>query len=144
MRSRPGFTLTELAIVLSLLGLLVPLVWRFALGLEDQRSIALWHLATADAVRTLSEELALLDRGSRRLAPDLAWDRQGCTLRLEHDPGAGAIVRNTSPECGGSQVLARGVETLLVVPGGVEVTFLLPLRPNRAERSTLFLPLEAP
>ena len=52
---RAGFTAIEMAIVVTLSSLVVPLVFLTARSWDEQRSAGLRHIAVADEVRTLGE-----------------------------------------------------------------------------------------
>lgn len=126
---RRGFTLVELAIVLSITSLLVPLLWLFVRQLETTLDLASWHLESAAAVRTVSEQL----EGDRRN-----------TCNAHYALEAGALVRSADEHCGGRVVLARGVSRFERVPGGVELTLARRLTPTLTRENAFFLPLEAP
>ena len=135
---REGFTLTELAICLSLLAILVPTMYAYALGIEDRFSVGMWHLETADQVRTVSESLHI-DQQNGALLDDMQFLQGDCIIsyRLEGD----VLVRATS--CGEDQALARGVSDLIRKPTGVELHFTRAIRASRAQHSQIFIPLEA-
>lgn len=142
--TRRGFTLVELAFCLTVAAILVPLLYALARGMEDRASIGLWHLETADGVRSFAD--ALRDDAQGGVIADGAgfeFLKGECTFRYRVD-GRSVLVRETDAGCGGSQAIARSVDSVNRVPGGVEVVFARALRPGRAERSVIFLPLEAP
>ncbi len=124
-----GFTLVELAVVLSITSLLVPLVWMFVRQLETTLVLASWHLESAAAVRTVTEQL----EGDQRNA---------CHAHYALEEGA--LVRSADERCGGHVVLARGVTRFERVRGGVELTLTRRLTPTVARDDAFFLPLEAP
>lgn len=136
---RGGFTLTELAICLSLLTVLVPLMYTYALGIEDRFRVGMWHLKTADQVRTVSESLHTDQQTSGLLDGAVAFQHRDCTIdyRLED----GVIFRADS--CGDTQALARGVTEMTRWPEGVELRFTQPIRATRAQHTKIFIPLEA-
>ena len=137
--SRRAFSLVELVIVLSVLAVVVPLVWRRMSEGEDQRALAFDHLETADEVRTVAEQVGLDGRaGERLVSSPLAFRIEGCEVSyLVED----SVLRRDGPACGGSRALARGVESLTRVPGGVDVVFALALRPDRVDLQTVFIPV---
>ncbi len=138
---RRAFTAVELAICLSILAILVPLVYAAARGVEDNHQIGLWHLKTAQEVRSLADAMRADQRQGQPVdGESLSWKLGACTVRYRLDP-VGAVLREAPSACGGSAALAAGVEALEPQPGGVEITFLRHLRPTREERSTVFIPL---
>lgn len=132
---RRGFTLVEFAIVLAVLAVLIPLAWAAVDRSEEDRAAALLALSRADSVRTLAETLDLDARAGRSVAP-LHFALPGCEVvyRTEGD----ALLREG---CGTSQVLARGVEAVLPVDGGLELTFVHTMRPGVVDRASFFLPV---
>jgi len=140
--SRRAFTLAELAICLSVAALITPIVFHFGSALQDQHAIGLWHLQSADGVRTFAEELRLDAHRPGRLADDgVGWTDGSCEIRYRVTD-ARVLVRDAPADCGGSRAIATDVQTVSHVPGGVEVTFLKRLRPDRETRATVFLPVE--
>lgn len=136
---RHGFSMVELATVLSISAVLVPIVYRLALGFEDRHALATWHLETATDVRTIAEELRL---DARRGDPDegVAWVVEGCVARYRVTDER-VLLRETEEACGGTRGLARNVEMVRRVPGGVEVGFVRALRPEQAHRTTVLIPV---
>ena len=135
---RDGFTLVELAICLSLLTILVPLMYSYALGIEDRFSLGMWHLRTADQVRTVSESLQRDQQAGTLQDGSVRFTHRGCTIdyRLTED----VLIREDS--CGGSQALARGVTALNRLPDGVALRFTQALRAERAQHTQIIIPLE--
>lgn len=136
---RAGFTLTELAICLSLLALLVPLMYSYALGIEDRFSVGMWHLETADQVRTVSESLRSDQQRGTLLDGAVRFKHSACTVdyRLVDD----ALTRADS--CGDTHALARGVTEMTREDDGVTITFTRAIRSSRAQHTQIFIPLEA-
>ncbi len=141
--SRRGFSLVELAVVLTLTAVLLPAVYVFSRTMEDRTARGLWHLEVADGVRAVAEELRR-DAHTGEILPGggLAFTVDGCEIRyqVEHT----VLVRQASDACGGDRGLATRVQTLRRVPGGLELVFVRALRADRPHRSTVFLPLETP
>ena len=135
---RRAFSLVELVIVLSILAVVVPLIWRLVSQGEDQRALALDHLETADEVRTVAAQVGLDTRAGERIGGPLAFRIDGCDVSYVVDA---TVLRRDAPTCGGSRALARGVESLTRVPSGVDVVFAFALRPNRIDRQTVFIPV---
>lgn len=137
---RHGFTATELAIVIACMTVVLPICLHLGLQVQRQHELALWHLATADAMRDLSEDLRLdARRGGTALTDAVGWDDATCPVRYRRD-ATGDVVRETPATCGGTRTVARGVESFTAVPGGVEVVFARSERPDRTHRTTMFLP----
>jgi prepilin-type N-terminal cleavage/methylation domain-containing protein len=138
---RSGFSLVELTVVLSILAIVVPLMWKMAARIEDQRALALDHLESAEEAQTVSEQLALdLRLGSRITGETLAFRRSECEVRYRVGT-EGVLIREAPAPCGGDLALARGVEVLRSVPGGVELVLALRLRADWVERTVLFFPV---
>ncbi len=139
-----GFTMIELAIVITIAAIMLPLLYGFAWHVERQLALAQWTLEAADGVRTLSEELRLDARaGKLAQGPDLSFEREGCSVRYTVDE-ARVLVRTAPDACGGTRGLVRDVGSLVVEPGGVEVTFERALRPDQVHRTSVFIPVGTP
>jgi hypothetical protein len=133
----------EMAINLSILALVLPVLYAGALALEETHAVALWHLQTADEVRTLAEALHRDARWGQPLPGDpLAWTRGGCTARYRLE--AGTLSREQEGTCEGRQALATGVAAFRAEAGGITLEKDLALRPGRTQHDRVFLPLEAP
>ena len=137
--SRRGFTLTELAICLSLLAILMPMIYTFGLQIEDRFRIGQWHLKNADTLRTVAEALQADQQGGVLAAEGVAFAFDDCEVRYTLDEGA--IVRSDS--CGVSLTLARGVAAMSREDGGVALLLEHRLRVGQAQQQTVFIPLEA-
>lgn len=136
--SRRAFTLVELAICLSLLIILTPMVYRYALDITDRLEVARWHLATADAARTVAEALQQDARRGPLASDAVQFAQDGCTVRYAVEERA--LVREDS--CAGRQTLARGVEAVSREAGGVSLRFSLPLRVSRIQQQDVFVAVE--
>jgi len=139
-----GFTLAEMAIVLSCAAILLPIVYGLGRHLEDQSELARWELGAARAARTVSEEL----RRDAALGVPVAgepgaWAMGPCKVRYRVDAES-VLIREGGPGCGADRGLARDVEALRPVPGGWELLFVRRLRPSQARRLVVFLPWGAP
>ena len=135
---RGGFTLVELAVCLTLLAILVPMVYAYALGIDDRFDVGTWHLQTADQVHTVSEALHADGRVARLMDDAVQFRHHDCVIdyRVADD----ALQRVDS--CGGTQTLARGVTGISRQPAGVEVVFTRHLRQGRSQRSAIFIATE--
>lgn len=105
---RRGFTMVELAIVLTLMAILVPLIFMlFNRGAADfQKANA--TLEAAEQLRDLSEELRLDARNGTLTATDVVFEGGACspvTYRLVDS----SVVREASASCGGTRALVRHV-----------------------------------
>ncbi|MFT5680311.1 MAG: prepilin-type N-terminal cleavage/methylation domain-containing protein [Myxococcota bacterium] len=139
-RRRSGFTLTELAICLSLLAILVPMVYAYGLGVEDRILLGAWHLQTADATRTIADSIQLDDRAGAISADAPRFAQGDCTI--DYAVADRALSRTDS--CGSTQVLARDVVALSRQPGGISVVFSRGLRADRSEQTTIFIAAGSP
>lgn len=142
--SRRAFTAVELAICLSILIVLIPLVYAGAITVEETHNLGLWHLQSADQLRTVTEELRL-DARRGTPVPDqrLSWTLDGCQVSYRVDD-RGVLLRELAEPCHGTRGLATGVTAFDRVPGGVELELTRMLRPTRREESRFFIPLETP
>jgi len=138
---RRAFTAVELAICLSILAIIVPLVYAGARAVGDTHQLGLWHLQTADEIRTIREELRADARRGLPL-PDqpLSWRLGDCTVSYQLD--GDVLLRHAPAACGGSRALAVGVEAIEPSDLGVAITFVRILRPTLEQRSTVFIPME--
>ena len=135
---RSGFTLIELALCLTLLAILVPLMYAYALGIEDRFTIGTWHRQTADRVRTVADTLEV-DGQTAQLMDDAVQFRHGnCTI--DYRVEAGGLIRADS--CGKTQTLARDVDALTREPGGVLLVFSHRLRTSRTQQTSIFIAVE--
>ncbi len=141
---RRGFTVTEMAICLSVLVVLVPVVYALATGLEEAHDVARWHMRCADELRTVAEELGHDARASLPVASaGVAFEVPGCQVRYRISEER-VLLREAGEACGGTRALARDVASLRRQAGGVELVFARRARPSLEHRSTVFIPLEAP
>ncbi len=129
MRRALGFTAVELAVCVSISAILVPSAFHFARSLEMTQRVASWHLETADAVQNIDEWLQ----------HDAVRGALACHVDYVVTPGL--ILERRA--CDGAQVLASGVRRFERVPGGVELSFVLPLREDLVRTTEVFLALEA-
>lgn len=142
MRGRGGFTLAEMTIVLAVTSVLVPTVHAFSLQVGDAAAVSRWHLEAARGLRDLAEDLRLDARAGEPVAgPEVGFRLPGCDVRYRVTAEA-TLVREAGRACGGSRGVARSIERVRGVEGGVEVVFARPLRPGRVERATAFVPVE--
>lgn len=109
---RRGFTMVELAIVITLLGILVPLIFMlFHVGAADfQKANA--TLEAADQLRDLSEELRLDLRTGTLAEAGLRIDGEGGCFPVTYRLAETTLVREAPAACGGSRGLVRHVRTL--------------------------------
>ena len=139
-----AFTLIEMAICLTILSILVPIVYAALRGHMDHAAIAQWRLECADAARAVAEELRLDARqgAPRRGAEVVAFGGDcGGTYTVNAD---GALVREAPAGCGPPRALARRVTSIAWAPGGVEVAFARTLRPSVTHRDAVFIPVLGP
>lgn len=138
---RRGFTMVELAVVVTLLTILVPLLFMlFNRGaLDFQKANA--TLEAAEQLRDLSEELRLDARNGTLSGADVAFEGGACapiTYRLVDT----SVVRQAPASCGGTRALVRHVRefvragSLLTVrvaqlPEDPPITLVLPLGASR-------------
>ena len=138
---RRGFTLIELAICLTITAVLVPLIYAYARDIDDRSTLGIWHLDTADDVRTVAETLGRDARQHTGAGGDPLSLRIGdCAVQYVVDD-AQNLERRTSEPCGGTRVLARGVAALTPTAGGVDLTFARRMRVDRTHRITVFIPV---
>jgi len=142
--SRRGFTLMELAICLTILAIVVPMLYAFGRNMEDRTALGLASLETADSTRTIAETLRLDARGARWTdATAVQLTRaSGCTVAYSVQDGV--LTRNATEGCEGPPALASRVESITRVPGGVEVVFRQARRPGPTEgtRVAVRIPVE--
>ncbi len=146
LRSYSGFTLIELVIVLTISTIVVPIVFAFGRHLQDQTTLGHWHLETADAIRTVAEELRA-DARAGEPAPisgdAVAFtDGDGCTATYRVAADDAALIRSST--CEPDRGLSRFVESIAWSAGGVDVVFARAVRPARTHRATIFIPVESP
>lgn len=107
---RSGFTMVEMAIVVSILGVLVPL--EFALlrtGLNDSRQ-ANFRVTAAEQAREVGEALQLDSRtGTLAAGERITFTGEGPCHPVEYQLVDRLLVRAA---CGGRQALARNVSSL--------------------------------
>lgn len=141
MKRSRGFTAVELAIVISISAILAPLLFLFARDLESLQRVAQWHLETAAAVQRIDEALRMDARSGPRADGVLAWAGP-CGARYVVTETF-ALERQAADACGGHQVLATGVRSITPATGGVELSFVLPLRDDLSRKTEVFFPVEA-
>lgn len=141
---RGGFTMIELAIVISLSALVVPAVYLFARTIDDQRALGLRHLEVADQTRSLAEALQADRRTLLFSAPEsLRLEGPGPCSPIEYAlTPAKSLVRRAPNDCGGETTLATQVEAVSHPRGGFAITFGFEKRPQLLARTELFIPVE--
>jgi prepilin-type N-terminal cleavage/methylation domain-containing protein len=140
--SRRGFTLVELAIVLAIAALIMPICYALIANVQDQSALAWWQMETADGVRSLAEELRLdARRGVSVDGDEVGFVVDGCDVRYRVTDAA-ALVRDAGEGCGAPRGLAAYVESIAWSEGGVDVTFARRIRPKRTHRTTIFIPVQ--
>lgn len=109
---RRGFTMVELAVVVTLISILVPLIFMvFHVGAADfQQANA--TLDAAHQARDLSEELRLDGRSGRVSATGLTFEGAGECFPVSYRLVGSTIVRQAPPACGGDRALVRHVRSL--------------------------------
>ncbi|MER2565517.1 MAG: type II secretion system protein [Myxococcaceae bacterium] len=138
---RRGFTMVELAVVVTLLTILVPLIFMlFNRGAADYQK-ANATLEAAEQLRDLSEELRLDGRNGALSTAGVVFEGGACTpitYRLVET----SVVREAPASCGGTRALVRHVRefvrtgSVLTVriaqlPEDPPVTLVLPLGASR-------------
>lgn len=127
MRRRArGFTVVELAIIISISALTVPLCFLFLRTLIARSDLASFELEAATTLRSIHEQVEL-DR--TRAKCEVKWTLEG-----------DALTRTSSADCGGTQVFARGVKSFERVAGGASVQVAKRLSPEQDATRTLFVP----
>lgn len=126
MRRARGFTMVELAIVVSIIGLVVPAAFLLVRSFAVQQQRALFHLEVADATRSISEELrADLRTGALADGDGLQLTGKGECFPVTYRVSEGVLVREAPVACGGSRAIARGVQRLTRTRAGLAVQFVL-------------------
>lgn len=124
-RRRRGFTLIELAIVLSISAVMVPLVFVFHRQLESAQLRAQGRLEAAAGAAAIAEELRRDTFPGSRSGPH-SFVRAGCEVRYRLENRV--LFRRADEACGGSRPVARKVLALdASSPGMWRVTFEHPL-----------------
>lgn len=141
-RRRSGFSLVELALVLSILVIVSPLVWITVRRVEGRADDALWRLQIADSAGTVAGSIALDGRRGRSQPDALVWQLDGCRVRYRVDDGA--LWRAGEGGCQAEQVLARDVQALDREEGGLRLVFARSVRQGEEQRVEFFLPEVSP
>ena len=136
MKAR-GFTAMEMALVLSISAIVVSSGFTLWRSFDRQHRIAIFEAASAQGMRSLSEEL-------RRDLRTLRWEGDRLSLsgpcgRVEYAAAEGTLLRRGDPACGPLRAVAAGVESIARVQSGVEVGFVSWLAPGDAVRLRFFL-----
>lgn len=126
---RRGFTAIELAIVVSISALLVPLVFLTARSWDVHRAAGLRHVAAAEEVMTVGEVL----RADRRVK-----GKGGCGSITYAVTDQHTFVRRG---CGEEAALATHVESAEHVEGGWALVFGFEARPGEVEHTNVFIPV---
>lgn len=125
---RRGFTLVELAIVISVSAVLVPAAYQFVRSLTARADFAHFQLDAASTLRAVSEQLEL-DRLRVQCSGEVKWSVEG-----------EALTRTASPACGGQQVFARGVLALEREAGGARLVLTRRVSLEVSHQVELFVP----
>lgn len=139
---RRGFTMVELAIVVTLMAILVPLVFMlFNRGAADfQKANA--TLEAAEQLRDLSEELRLDARNGALAPTGVAFESAGACSPVTYRLVDASVVREAPAGCNGTRALVRHVRefvrngSVLTVriaqlPEDPAITLVLPLGGSR-------------
>ena len=133
-----GFTLIELAFVVSLMGILGPAIFMMHRNLSAEHRTSISRIQAANSARAISEEI----RRDMRL---YSWAEQGMTLTrlapkctsvayvVEH----GALIRRVGVGCGPSRALAQDVEKLERTAYGLRIHFKAPFRTHAGVPTTI-------
>lgn len=123
-RAASGFTLIELAMVLSITALLVPLIFAFHRQLETAQLRAQGRLDSAASIRSVVEELRR-DGLSGWRSGERSFRAGACEITYVVEEGV--LFRRTTEPCGGSRAIARRVAALEVAgPTRWRLTFAYP------------------
>lgn len=122
---RRGFTLLELAIVLTLLAVVTPALFLLMRSIADDHARAAARLEDADAVRLVSETLRQdLRTGRLAAAPaGLRVEGPGACFPVDYRVDGSVLLREAPAACGGAQALARRARSLVM--DGAVVTLVL-------------------
>ena len=135
---RNAFTLTELVIVLAMLGVLGPAIYHSWRAAENGVHEAAATFDAAAATRSLSEELRRdLLTLSWRNEQDLTLSGRGPCGEVRYELSAGVVHRRATDACGGDRAVAAHVESLVRTPWGVDVVFARHVRHLRPPTRTL-------
>jgi prepilin-type N-terminal cleavage/methylation domain-containing protein len=108
---RRGFTLIEMAICIAIGAALAPMIFGLGRSFEKQHVRALAELDSAQAMRTVSEDLRR-DLQSMRMVDGPAVALEGACGRVEYAASEGVLTRKAEAACGGTRALARRVRAL--------------------------------
>jgi prepilin-type N-terminal cleavage/methylation domain-containing protein len=137
---RRGFTLIELAVSLSILALLVPLVFMMGRSFEEHAFQAAAQAEAAAAMRSVSEEL-------RRDLKTMGWPDDtalklagaGQCPSVEYKLNADStLVREGAEGCGPARTIAANVRSISRETGGLRVVFFKRVAAGR-ERTDTFI-----
>jgi len=140
---RRGFTLIELAVVVSILGVLVPICYAMHRQNEADVLAAEASIEAAHAARAVSEELRR-DLWTHSLAAEgtVLVGAAPCD-RIEYAVGDGDVVWRRAPEaCGGARAIARNVGALRRDGGEVVVVFRRGIRGEEAKEIPVRIALQ--
>ena len=138
---RRGFTMVELAIVVSILALLVPLIFMvFRIGAADFEK-ANATLYAANQLRDLSEELRLDERNGTLADSGLTFAGAGACFPVTYRLVGSSVVREAPQACGGVRALVRDVTEFTRTNGLLTVQIA---RLPEDQPITLVMPLGAP
>lgn len=144
MKTR-GFTLIELAICMSILALLLPLVWVFGRTLEAEHRDVVSQASSARELRALTEELRLdLRTRSLKSTTGLVLQGAGSCALVEYALAGEVLERRAGPDCGGTRAVAAPVQSVRRDGALLEVVFAhhSGREPERVTRLLALLPEE--
>lgn len=137
-----GFTAFELALGLSISAILVPSIYLLGREMQNTERVTRWHLETAAAIERVDAELQSdVERQPLEAGKTVEWPGP-CPVRYTVTEGQ-TLERQAGEGCGGTRVLATGVQSFSRVPEGVELVFALRLAETATRQTKVFLPLEA-
>jgi prepilin-type N-terminal cleavage/methylation domain-containing protein len=141
-----GFTLLELAIVLSIFTVVVPAGYLLARGLSTESEFAQHQLTVADATRAVSEELRRdAHLGALSGTTGLTITSTGACSPVLWRVTEDQVLRREEPEtagCGGVRALARRVRSLTREGQTVRLEFEFPVSPDDTRVTTTVIGLE--
>jgi len=128
---RRGFTLIELAIVISILGILVPSVYAVYRQMEVGYIRIETRLDAGRAARSFSEELRR-DLWTHRLAKgsEVALEGAAPCERILYEVQEGVLWRKAPDACGGARAIARNAGALSRDGSGILFVYRRHLRPE--------------
>ena len=127
---RRGFTVIELAICLTLMTILVPLVYGLMRNFENEIYRAAAEAESAQAMRAVSEEVRRDLQALELREGGAGMELVGACGSVQYAVEGDVLFRRASAACGGDRPVARRVQGLTREPRALVVTFGRPMRPE--------------